>query len=224
MRLRRLAILVALAVAVATTACGDDKSDTSTPAAVGETDATTAQEPFPPNNFEELAVVFDPMLEPMGLHLTRGALIDRAGGGYEESDTGTHLALYVEPIDDGYTTADYVAGVYDVTALITPYVFDRWTDIETYDICQEPPNSEDDSPEPFPVSQVEVARPFAEGFNWEDGDLADLLRGDQDTEEVRIIASRAVMNDPEYVAARAQARADAEPVTPTSAPPVSANG
>jgi hypothetical protein len=217
-RHRVAASMLVAALAFSMAACGHDSSDSSTPAPTGGSGATTPPSPLPPDNFEELALVFDPMLEPIGLRLTRGALIDRTGGGYEESDTGTHLALYVEPIDEStYTTADYVAGVYDVAALVTPYVFDQWTDLETYDICQEPPNSVDDGPEPFPESQIEVARPFGEGFNWEDGDLTDLLREEQGTDELRIIVSRNVMQDPDYKAARQAARESTE-TTPPSPP------
>jgi hypothetical protein len=200
-------VAVAALIPLGLAGCGDDSSDTAAPPPTGAPDATIATEEFPPNDFEELAAVFDPMLEPMGLVLTRGALIDRTDGGYERSDTGTHLALYVEPIDEAsYTLDDYVIGVYDVTALVTPYVFERWTEIESYDICQEPPNAEDPSAEPFPVSQVEIDRASSDAFDWDGGDLEALLAASKEGGGVRVVTSRELREHPEFVLADDAAR------------------
>jgi hypothetical protein len=204
---RRVAVALAAVVTLATMACGDDASDTTSPPPTEATNDTVETEDFPPNDFAALAAILDPMLEPMGLVLTRGALIDRTDGGYERSDTGTHLALYVEPIDEAsYTLDDYVAGVYDVTALVTPYVFERWTEIDSYDICQEPPNAEDPSAEPFPVSQVEMDRASSDAFDWEGGDLEALLAASKEGGGVRVVTSRELREHPEFVLADDAAR------------------
>ena len=106
--------------------------------------------------------------------LTRGALIDISNDQYVPSNDGRHLALYVEPIAD-YTTEQYVDGFWTISALITPDVFARWPQLESYDICQEPLPSVDDKPEPFPITQINLTRQAAAEIDWEGGDLVDLL-------------------------------------------------
>lgn len=203
----RCAASLLLVLVLVTGACGGDRDDTSNSTSPTSDDETPS-EPFPPNDVDELASVFDPMLEPMGLHLTRGALIDRSSGGYQESDEGAHLALYVEPLDDAeWTTEDYVAGLYDVTALVTPYVFDTWSGLETYDICQEPPDAEDPSEEPFPETQIEVDRAFSDDFDWEGGNIVSFLLADITDDDARIVVGRDVRDHPDYRVALDEARA-----------------
>jgi hypothetical protein len=142
---------------------------------------------LPPNDVAQLKAIFDPLVEPYGLHLTRGALIDLSDG-YVPSDTGTHLALYVEPTDDeAYTEADYIDGIWDLTALVTPLVFDTWSGLATYDICQEPRQSDDPAYEPFPVTQVELSREAAEGYDFETGDLPSLVNYLLSTKGTRLL-------------------------------------
>ncbi|HUF85625.1 MAG TPA: hypothetical protein VMQ81_13660, partial [Acidimicrobiia bacterium] len=88
MRARALVPLL-VTVALSGAACASDDEERS----------------LPPNDFEQLADIFDPKLEPLGLKLTRGALIDTAEGRYRPSDTGRHLAVYVEPTGE-YTPAE----------------------------------------------------------------------------------------------------------------------
>ncbi|MGH9027177.1 MAG: hypothetical protein ACRDWD_13835, partial [Acidimicrobiia bacterium] len=143
---RRVAlILVASALGALVVACGDDSEPESMPR--------------PPNDFEELAAIFDPMVEPMGLEVTRGSLVDIDS--YDESDTGNHLALYVEPTGE-YSQADYVNGITQLTNLLTPMIFDRYSALDSYDICQEPPPDEDDQAAPPPVTQFHATRAQAD--------------------------------------------------------------
>ncbi|CAN5746565.1 hypothetical protein BH20ACT2_BH20ACT2_09740 [soil metagenome] len=135
----------------------DDTSDP--PGTVAGTDA------LPPSSFEELAARYDPLLASHGLRLTRGALIDRSGGGYEPSATGTHLALYVEPTGV-YSADDYLDGITELAALFGPMLFSEHADLETYDICQEPPPADDDSTEPPPITQVDLTRAQSAAIDW----------------------------------------------------------
>lgn len=125
---------------------------------------------LPPSSFDELAARYDPLLQPHGLRLTRGALIDRSGGGYEPSATGTHLALYVEPTGD-YSADDYLDGIAELAGLFGPMIFSEHGDLETYDICQEPPPAADDSAEPPPVTQIELTRAQSAAIDWDSATL-----------------------------------------------------
>lgn len=146
---RPVLLVVAAALVWVPVACGDDGGNGE--GAQGQVEST----PRPPARFEGLAAIFDPVVEPYGLRITRGSLVDRAI--YEESPTGNHLALYVEP-DGEYSTADYVDGITELTNLLTPYIFERFTEIDSYDICQEPLPGVDDREVPPPVSQVLITR------------------------------------------------------------------
>ena len=192
---RRLALGVVLIVVLGS--CGDDGSGG---------DATSADSPYPPSTIEELAEIFDPQLEAMGLRITRGGLFDRSDGGYVPSDEGGHLALYVEPLDDtDYHTADYVEGLGTVTALVTPQVFERWSGVETYDICQEPPADIDDRDAPAPYTQIEIDRESAEAVDW-DAATAETVIALGLSGDARLIVTPVIRADPAYVAAEEAAR------------------
>ena len=188
--LRRLALGLALIIMLAS--CGDD---------TGSAAPTTAGVPYPPQEIEALGEIFDPHLEPLGVRITRGGLIDRTGGGYEPSPEGNHLALYVEPIDDdAYDTADYVQGLGTVTALVTPMVFDRWSEIETYDICQEPPADVDSSDTPAPYTQIEIDRTAAESVDWDEADASTVIELGR-TAQMRLVVTPVIREHPAYAAA-----------------------
>jgi hypothetical protein len=191
-----LAVLAALPGALA--ACGDDDDDPVVQPATSVADATAASLEYPPNDIDDLREIFDPLVAPMGLRVTRGALVDRTDG-YEASDTGTHLALYVEPVDDAtYTIDDYVDGIYDVAAAVTPTVFDRFN-VETYDICQEPPTEVDPSDEPFPLSQIEMSRQNYEDYDWASGSLPSFVLFLRETEGARLLVGGDVAHAPAYL-------------------------
>lgn len=186
---RRVAFAVLIAIALG--ACGYDGDDSG-----GPPEASAS----PPTTVEELAEVFDPQLEPMGLRLTRGALIDRSDGGYVPSADGDHLALYVEPLADvDFDTADYVEGIGTVTALVTPQVFDRWEAVQTYDICQEPPADVDDRDAPPPYTQIEIGRAEAAGVDWDTATTGTVIELDR-TGAARLIVTPVVRADPAFLA------------------------
>jgi hypothetical protein len=218
MRRRRLpASLLVAALVVWPLACADDADD-SGGSATGEEaapDETASGDPrlppfdplqeLPPNDVGALRRLYDPMFESMGLRLTRAALVDTTDGQYEQSNDGTHLALYVEPTG-AYSNEQYVEGLWTVSAVVTPDVFARWSGLESYDICQEPPPDVDDRPEPFPATQINITREDAATIDWAGGDLVDLLVAAKQNPEVRLIVNRQVRATSTYEAADAAAR------------------
>lgn len=155
---------------------------------------------LPPNDFEELADIFDPQLKPLGLKLTRGALIDTSNGRYRESDNGRHLAVYVEPTGE-YTPADYTEGIAPSAQVFLPVVFERWDRLKTFDVCQEPLPGVDDRKEPPPVTQIYVSRAEARDFDWNTVTLAELLAATVPAREsYRLYVAPEIMNDPSWPA------------------------
>lgn len=205
-----------VAVALALGACSS--SDDTSPDAAS---ATTASGPaaglppyddeqrLPPNDVGSLRRLYDPVLEQLGVRLTRGTLVDTSAGRYVPSNDGRHLALYVEPIGD-YTNEQYVEGFWTISALITPDVFARWPDLESYDICQEPLPSVNDDHEPFPITQINITRAAAASIDWEKGDLVDLLAAARNDRDVRVVVNREIRETPAYAAADAAARSKAQ--------------
>lgn len=173
--LRRLTVPLAILLTVVALvgACGYDSDGNEVGGVQAGDEATSTH---PPSSIDDLAAEFDDLLEPLGLHITRGDVIDRSEGGYVPSPTGDHLALYVEPLDDAaYSPEDYVDGLGTVTALVTPLVFERWSGIQSYDICQEPPADVDDRTAPAPYTQIEIDRVEAEAVDWDTATAATVI-------------------------------------------------
>lgn len=185
MRVRTSIVVLALCVAVAFAgaACGSE---------------STEERSLPPNDFEQLAAVFEAELEPLGLTLTRGALIDTSNGRYRPSDTGRHLAVYVEPTGE-YTPVDYAEGIVPSAQVFLPDVFERWDQLETFDVCQEPRPGVDDRKEPPPVTQLFLSRAEAGELDWKDVTLAELLAArEPERDSFRLYVAPAVTNDPSW--------------------------
>lgn len=205
---RTLGAALALALLAA---CGgsDDASQvpsTVDPASVTTTTTSTvAPEALPPAAALDLEAVYGPALAELGLRLTdRGGLIDRSGGGYEPSASGTHLALYVEPI--GERTAEaYVDGIRSV-AVVFGDVFDRWSGLESYDVCQEPvedapsDNGQSYDPaEPLPVTQIELTRAQAGEIDWATVTVAELIQASRaDPPGLALRVASSLVSDPAY--------------------------
>ena len=169
-------------------------------AACSDSSEPTADEHLPPNDFDELAQMFDEELEPLGLRLTRGALVDTSDG-YEESDAGRHLAVYVEPTGE-YATADYVDGIVPSAQVFLPEVFARWDRLETLDVCQEPLPGADDRKEPPPVTQLYASREEAAEIDWTTVDLGQLVAAAEPARrDFRLYVSPTVRSDPSFTAA-----------------------
>jgi hypothetical protein len=147
-----------------------DPADTTTSSTV---DPAT----LPPAEAADLEELYGDALAELGMRLTpRGGLIDRSGGGYVASPTGTHLALYVEPIDDDRSVDAYIDGIVDVAKVFSD-IYDRWPGLETYDVCQEPPDPDGtQGTEPLPVTQIELTRAQSDAIDWDTVTVVDLVR------------------------------------------------
>jgi hypothetical protein len=210
---RRVTAALVAAAALLLAACGSDTGSSATapttlPTPAEGLPAFDAEQKLPPNDVGSLRELYDPALAKLGVRMTRAELIDITNSRYEPSNDGRHLAMYVEPIAD-YSNEQYVNGFWTVSALITPDVFARWPDLESYDICQEPLPAVDDSPEPFPVTQINITRAAAATIDWQDGDLVDLLTASRTNPDLTIVVNRAIRQSPTYVAADAAARTKA---------------
>jgi hypothetical protein len=126
---------------------------------------------LPPSARQKLAAIFDPKVHHFGLRVTRAALLD---GKNRRSARGTHLAIYLQPTGK-YTADDYVHGAVTVTRVFLPYVFSRWPNLRTFDVCQEPHPEVDNRPEPAPETQVYASRHSITGINWKTADLHTLM-------------------------------------------------
>ena len=180
----RTAVLGAVvALLVTVTGCGGDDGDAQSATTGAPADPTTTTsaigDDLPPPGALDLEPLYGAALADLGLRLTdRGGLIDRSDGGYVPSPEGDHLALYVLPVGD-YSTEQYIDGIRTV-ALVFDDVFERWPDLASYDVCQEPTDPDgDQGPEPLPVTQIEVNRAESDAIDWDNVTVEDLVLGSQ---------------------------------------------
>ena len=166
-------------------------------------------EPYPPYGDVALREIFEPQLRPLGVTLTRGGVAERGLGTYSPSPTGNHLALYVEPLGE-WDAGDYTEGLVTVTKALAPAIFARWPGLDSFDVCQEPLPSEDESHEPPPVTQVTLSRAGSDAIDWERFDLEALLRlatqpgtdpDDFTTRPALVLAGERVTSHPRFEAA-----------------------
>lgn len=217
-RSRSIVIGLVASAALVLAACGasdavvDSATATTRPTPAPGLPAFADEQRLPPNDVGSLRALYDPALEALGVRVTRAELVDTTGNKYVPANDGRHLAIYVEPIAD-YSDEQYLNGFWNVTALMTQDVFERWADLESYDLCQEPLPAVDDSPEPFPVTQVNISRGAASTIDWQDGDLVDLLVVARTDPDARIVVNRRIRDTPAYVAADAAARTKAAAAT-----------
>lgn len=178
------AALVLASASGAVTACGGDASapQGSGPAGgtaldtAGTADVTARHDgALPPQDLAEVAAVYDPILEPLGVHLTRAALIDLDAGGYTPSPDGRHLALYVAP-DEPFTDEQYATHIAPLAGALTSDVFARYPGLVSFDVCQEGPDLDGD-PATLPTtkSQLNVERAALGALDWSAVALPDLL-------------------------------------------------
>jgi hypothetical protein len=166
---------------------------------------------LPPSDRDALARIFDPKLEALGLRTTRARL--QSLRSYKETPRGRHLAIYVEPIDDSFTNADYVSTYTDLAKVFLPFVYNRWKGLKSFDVCQEPLNRADPREEPPPLTQILVTRKGLRSVNWRTVTLAELLRIADETAEAEggdvrdfhVYFHTQLDSEPELVAARADA-------------------
>ena len=161
--------------------------------------------------------MFDPQLEPLGLRTTRAAL--QSLGTYERSDTGTHLAVYVEPIAEGeIDRAVFVRNIMKTARIFLPFVYNKWSDLKSFDVCQEPEPVLDDRPAPVPVTQLIADRKGAAAVNWKRASLATLLkRADEvngkknQADPLSLFVSPRAYTEPAYQDALRRAGIDPDP-------------
>ena len=165
---------------------------------------------LPPSNRAALAKMFRDDLKPLGLRVSRGLLQNLET--YKEDPNGTHLALYLTPTSSKYATADYVHNFARITRVFVPMVFDRWTGLESFDICQEPVNDPRD--EPPPVTQIYVNRSALDRVgSWKRATLPDLLAASPEDRRQRgadyyVYFDNDVLQDPTFQKAAAAAGYD----------------
>lgn len=170
---------VLLAASVALAACGDGEPTPSDEAF--DPLATTIAPPdldgpLPPVDAINAEGLFGDRFTELGLRLTnRGGLIDRSNGGYVKSVRGDHYALYVEPIDDSYSIEDYADNLIVLARMVGPELMERYPDLVSYDICQEPPAGEIEDRYPPPATQIVLGRDLVEAVDWETATVDDLL-------------------------------------------------
>jgi len=156
-------------------------------AAVGPVEVAPPDGPLPPEDTEGLSV--EPLLAAMyaetGTLLTRGALIERrmrvttpgsTGYGPRESTVvqRPHLALYLAFTDEDLEDLDrYLDAVVPLTRAFAGAAFQRWPDLESFDICLVPASDSDVSPEPA-IALVDVTRGGYERWIADGGDLVGL--------------------------------------------------
>lgn len=168
---------------VGTAACSDDASD----------------ERLPPPNVDRLAPIFDPLMADLGLKTTRARLQDPDDPDdetYEGNPEATHLAMYVVPNED-ITLEAFQDNFLPLARIVVPYVFERWPDLESFDICQEVYNWSGDGDVAPSVTLLYVTRKklervgSVESIDWEKLSLSELfemstqanLGGDPDASE-----------------------------------------
>lgn len=205
---RVLAVGIALLVTVGATGCASDDEAGTTTTTSSTTTETAPAGALPPASALELEPIYGAALTELGLRLTdRGGLIDRGGGGYEPSATGTHLALYVEPIGEERTVEEYIDGIRGVAAVFGD-VFERWPDLTSYDVCQEPVEDDGDpATEPLPVTQIELTKEEAAAFDWDTVTVVDLVRASRaDRPGLALRVSSGLATEDAYLAVVAAAR------------------
>lgn len=180
MRSIRSAVLLALLLASCATQGATNPTGVTTTVAPVTTAApsttvappTTEPAALPPHTYEALAPLLDPLVAPLGFRVTRAALVSLTT--YETAPDGTHLAVYVEPLEEPDVEAVAAATV-PLAAVFLPEVFLQWPGLLSFDICQERYAASDVSSAPPPETILNVSREVALGIDWDTVTLAGLL-------------------------------------------------
>lgn len=178
---------LALALAFLFGACGgDDGGSGSLTATTADTSGygdgydgrtsvgTAPRAGLPADGPEAMDAVYGDDLRALGLRVTRSRIVDAGEDGSMLPDAN-HLAVYVEPVDD-LTPEQYLANIPALAKLFLPAVFDRWPEVGTFDVCQEPPSSGGSSTEPRPRSALAITEEQAAGIDWPAVTLEEMVR------------------------------------------------
>jgi hypothetical protein len=177
--MRRI-LLALMPLLLAVPACGDDAVTTTTPSSTaagtttspGPTTTTTSTgSALPPHTLEGLGPILDPMVEPLGFRVTRAALISLDT--YQATPDGTHLAVYVVPLDD-QTPSGYARQIVPLAAALLPGVFDRWPALQSFDVCQEPFDWDGEGTPPS-YTILDLDRESAAALDWATVELPELI-------------------------------------------------
>ena len=136
---------------------------------------------LPPPDREDLVRIFDPKVADLGFRTTRARLQNLET--YAIDPKGRHLAIYLEPIEEGFTDAEYVAAVTETAKVFLPMVFKRWKGLESFDVCLEPLPTEDSSDEPPPITQLLVTRDGLGDVKWKKVALSELIAASNANDE-----------------------------------------
>jgi hypothetical protein len=173
-------VVPSLLLTLIVAACGADDAapaptaPTSTSTALGGSTGdtpTTAATAFPPHTFDGLAPILDPMVEPLGFRVTRAALISLDD--YQPTPDGTHLAVYVVPIDD-LTPDEHALRIVPLAAALLPDVFDHWPGLVSFDVCQEPFGWDGEGTPPS-YTILDLDRASAATVDWTAVELSELI-------------------------------------------------
>lgn len=169
MRARRAAA-VAIALLVGT-ACGggDDPSDERVPEPSTTVDAYDSGAGLDPAIQER----YGAGVEALGMRITRAARYEQLGS-QTVAPSGRHLAIYVEPVADS-TTEAFIGRIKPLADVFLPEVFDEMPELDSMDVCQEPPPGVDDAPEPKAYTQLVVTRSQAAAIDWPSMTVLDLV-------------------------------------------------
>lgn len=89
--------------------------------------------------------------------------------------TRPHLALYLAFVDEDLDDLDrYLDGLVALTRVFADESFARWSDLESFDVCQVPASDSDALPEPA-ITLVDITREGHAAWVAAGGDLASLL-------------------------------------------------
>jgi hypothetical protein len=185
----------------------------ATTVTTGAASAAGSARRLPPPDRDDLARIFDPMLEDLGLRTTRARLQNLDT--YETDPKGRHLAIYVEPIDNDYTDAEYIENFTETAKVFLPLVYKRWKGLRSFDVCQEPRRSEDEREEPPARTQLLVTRKGAKGVRWRDVTLVEILteaieHGGVDSRDFTVYFEASLQDEPSLAEANFIASAKSE--------------
>jgi hypothetical protein len=90
-----------------------------------------------------------------------------------------------------------------VARIFLPFVYKKWSDLKSFDVCQEPEPLLDPRPAPIPVTQLVADRKAAATVKWKHASLADFI------EQAEVVNGKKNESDPLYL--YVSPRANAEP-------------
>lgn len=190
------------------TACTSDTAGapTTTPATttsapaptvttIEETTTTTQPEgPLPPHTSDELITLLEPIVAPLGFRVTRAALVDLTS--YQTSPDGRHLAVYVSPLAT-MEADDHAAAFVPLARAFLPSVFERWSGIDSFDICQEPYLWLGGGTPPA-VTIIDLDREAAGTIDWATVDLATLIALSAQQQHLTVTATPEIASSPTW--------------------------